>query len=150
MTLFGIQIAGAQSPESTTAALLSRLMEEVRSLRVELAEARLDRHVERIRLLQQETDSLRNMRAKLDAEARAQEDDLRQFRNQLQTSEFNDAERAVIESSKAEASAEAAARISRERLTAEQSEAAAQQGLAREKDEHRKLSERLALLRGPR
>jgi hypothetical protein len=139
------QIAQAQS--GPAADVLSRLLDEVRRLRVELAEARLDRQAERIRVLQREMDAARNVRVKLDAEARSQEDELRRFRNQMQTAEFTAAERALIESSKAEAVAEAAQRIHRERLAAEQSESTASQELAREKEESRKLNESLALLR---
>lgn len=147
--LTGVQIVGAQSAESP-AALFSRLLDEVRSLRVELAEVRLDRQAGRIRLLQQEIDAARNLRAKLDAETRSQEEELRRSRDQLQPPEFNAAERALIESSKVEAAAEAAERIRRERLAAEQSESAAYQDLAREKEEHRKLTESLALMRQAR
>ena len=149
VALIGTQIARAQSAEPT-AALFARLLDEMRSLRVELAEVRLERQAGRMRLLQQEMDAARNMRARRDAEARSQEEELRRFRSQLETAEFNAAERALIESSKAEATAEAAERIRRERLAAEQSESAAYQDLAREKEEHRKLNETLALMRRAR
>jgi hypothetical protein len=147
--LCAIQIAGAQSAEPT-AALFSWLLNEVRDLRVELAEARLDRQAERIRLLQREIDAARTIRAKLDVEERSQQEELMRFRNQLQTAEFNSAERALVETSNFQVAAETAERIRRERLAAEQSEAAANQDLAREKEEQRKLNESLALLRRTR
>jgi hypothetical protein len=144
-----MQIAAAQSADAA-AALLPRLLDEVRALRVELAESRLDRQAEKIRLLQREMDSARNLRTTLEAQARSQDEELSRFRNQLQTAEFNSAERALIESSKSEAAAQAAERIRRERIAAEQAESAVSQDLAREKEQHRKLGEGLAALRQTR
>src|SRR5262245_37537 len=79
--MYGMQIAAAQSADAA-AALLPRLLDEVRALRVELAESRLDRQAEKIRLLQHEMDSARNLRTKLEAQARSQEEELSRFRNQ--------------------------------------------------------------------
>ena len=143
------QIAKAQSA-GTSAASCDRLIEELRSLRVELLESRLERRAESFRAIERSLDTTRSLRTRLDAETQSQQEELKRLREDLQRSEFNAVERAEIESSKANAIAETSERMRREKLAAEQRESLAREELDREKEQIRRLSETLAALRRSR
>jgi hypothetical protein len=140
------QITPAQSAGPSTSSY-DRLIEEVRSLRIELLESRLERRVQISRELERAMDTTRSLRLQLDAETQAQQEELKRLREDLQRSEFNPVERAQIEASKTDAVAAAGERTRRERLAAEQRDAATREQLDREKEQIRKLNEVLAALR---
>ena len=151
--LFGVAFlmgfADAQTATSGETAT-QQVLAELRSLRVELLEDLAERQAERIELLAAELERVRTHRIRIERALQSQQDDTRNWNQEVQTSEYTPEQRAQLETAKAAVDMESSKSLSRERHTATDRESVLNTRLNRERERHRSLTEVLRALRQPR
>jgi hypothetical protein len=123
-----------------------RVLEDVRSLRMEFLDEMLTRTVERIESLDAELERVRAERVRLDEMLRSHQDEARHWSQELMSSEFNAGERMQMEATKTASDADLARSLGRQRHAVAERETRLTARLAREKERHSRLDQALRTL----
>jgi hypothetical protein len=137
-TVMFTSVAAAQPAASD-----QQILDELRKLRIELMEDLLERRAERLEALEVELARVRAERLRLENAIRVQQEDSRNWRQEMQSAEHSAGERAQLETARAAEEAESARRLGRERNAAAEREAGLDARLTRERERHRRLGESL-------